>query len=122
MTDPIMFPSGESQPTELDNRFLAARTAHPKRRLFVADSPAGVLILGNPSRANYLYYRSLIQGDDPADKAKAADVLLKYCAVDPDSGAIEALLDDYPGLAGSAEVAGAIAKACGIAKDAIAKK
>lgn len=105
-----------------EERLQAAKVANPKRRLFVADSPAGMLILGNPSRANYLYYRSLIQGDDPADKAKAADVLLKACAVDPTSDAVEAMLDDYPGLAGSAEVAGAIAKACGISKDAIAKK
>ena len=106
----------------IEVRMDAAKAAHPKRRLFIADSPAGVLILGNPSRQNYLYYRSLIQGDDPADKAKAADVLLKACAIDPTSDAVEAMLDDYPGLAGSAEVANAISRACGIAKDTIAKK
>lgn len=105
-----------------DTRLEAVRTANPKRRLYTADSPAGVLILGNPKPEDYLYYRSLLQGDDAADKAKAPDTLLKACAVDPGPEAMAELLKEYPGIAGNAEVARAVSLACGITKDALAKK
>ena len=105
-----------------DSRLEAARAANPKRRLYVADSPAGTLILGAPRAIDFQAYRALIMSDDAAEKAKAPNMLLVACAVDPDRNAMAELLTDYVGLAGNPDVASAIAKAIGTAKADTEKK
>ena len=82
----------------------------------MASSPAGDLILGVPRLAEYNAYRAMLFSDDVNDKARAANVLLIACAVDPDAAGMRTLLDDYVALAGAPEVAAAIAKAIGTAK------
>ena len=94
----------------------------PGRRFAVADTPAGFLIVGNPSQANYQLYRGMLMSEDMAQKAQAPDTLLKACAVDPDQGAMTALLKDYPGLAGNPAMASAISQVVGITKGALSKK
>lgn len=106
----------------IEIRLERAQAAEPKRKLFVADSPAGVLILGTPSRANYLLYRQYIQGDDATDKAKAPDVLFQACMVDPPVAEAQRIFEECPAIAGCPEVAAAVAKACGLVKSDIAKK
>jgi hypothetical protein len=70
----------------------------PGRKFAVADTPAGILIVGAPSRINYQLYRGMLMSEDMAQKAQAPDTLLMACAVDPDSAAMKVLLDSYPGL------------------------
>jgi hypothetical protein len=100
----------------------AARAAHPKRRLYACDSPAGILVLGSPNKASYAAYRTLVLSDEPIDKANAANTLLIACAVDPDPRGMALLLEDYVALAQNADVVTAIAKAIGSIKDDTAKK
>ena len=101
---------------ELKARLEAAKQMAGKRRLYVADSPAGSLILGAPSKVAYRAYRTMLLSEEASDKERAADTLLIACAVDPDPMQMKALLDDYVALAGSPEVASAIAKAIGTAR------
>ena len=101
---------------ELRARLEAAKQKVGKRRLYVADSPAGSLILGAPSKAAYRAYRTMLLSDEASDKERAADTLLIACAVDPDATEMKALLEDYVALAGAPEVAATIAKAIGTTK------
>ena len=107
---------------DVSKRLEAAQAINPKRRLYVVDSPAGILILGAPSRANYLLYLAMAMSDEASEKVQARESILKACAVDPPLEAYAQILDDYPGLPGNEEVQAAIAKAAGVAKDTIAKK
>jgi hypothetical protein len=104
------------------DRLEAAMSKEPDRLLAVADTPAGILIVGNPSQANYQLYRGMLMSDDMAQKAQAPDSLLKACAVDPDTAGMTALLKKYPGLAGNPQMAAAISQVVGITKGAISKK
>jgi hypothetical protein len=107
---------------EISKRLEAAQAANPGKRLYVVDSPAGVLILGRPSRANYLLYLAMAMSDDATEKVNARETILKACAVDPPVEAYGALLEEYPGLPGNPDVLAAISKAAGVAKDTLAKK
>ena len=107
---------------DVSKRLEVAQAQNPKRRLYAVDSPAGVLILGTPSRANYMLYLAMAMGDEPSEKVQARETILKACAVDPPPEAYGAILEDYPGLPGNADVLAAISKAAGVAKDTLAKK
>ena len=107
---------------EISKRLESAQAINPKRRLYVVDSPAGVLILGTPSRANYMLYLAMAMSDEASEKVNARETILKACAVDPPVEAYAQILDEYPGLPGNTEVMSAISKAAGVAKDTIAKK
>ena len=107
---------------DTSKRLEAAQLAHPKRRLYVVDSPAGLLILGTPSRANYLLYLSMAMSEEASEKVAARETILKACAVDPPPEAYSSILEDFPGLPGNTEVLAAIGKAAGVSKDTLVKK
>lgn len=107
---------------DVSKRLEAAQAANPRRRLYVIDSPAGVLILGTPSRANYMLYLTMAMSDEPSEKVAARETILKACAVDPSPEAYGAILEDFPGLPGNPDILAAIGKAAGVAKDTLAKK
>lgn len=106
----------------IESRLEKAKAAFPGRRLYVAESPAGDLIIGKPKRADYLLYRTMADGDDVTDKAKAQDTLLTMCAVDPEPKAIPELLEEYPAIARHPSVGAALLKAIGIIRDEEVKK
>lgn len=114
----------ESSPEESDlaSRLATAKQRWPKRRIYTADSPAGMLILGSPRAIDYMAYRTLLFSDDPAEKAKAPNTLLLACAVDPDAAAMKAVLEDYVAIAGEPKVNAAIQLCIGTAKADAAKK
>jgi hypothetical protein len=114
--------SKDEAPSETEVRLEAAKAANPKRRLYVAESPAGTLILGAPRGVDFAAYRTMILGDDPTEKAKAPDMLLIACAVDPGPADMKLILADYVGIAGNPDVAGAVAKAIGTSRADAAKK
>lgn len=88
----------------IEDRLAAAKAANPNRRLYVADSPAGSLILGAPRPQEYDAYMALVNSDDKADKGIASRTLLIACAVDPNPTEMAALLKDYVGLTLFADV------------------
>jgi hypothetical protein len=108
--------------TPIEDRLSAARARFPGRRLYVADSPAGDLILGKPRRQDYEAWLALILSDDAAEKAKAPRTILLACAVDPDAEGMRAALDEYPALASFPAVTQAIKFATGTAKAEAEKK
>src|SRR5271168_3239330 len=100
-----------------------ARSKFPKRRLYAANSAAGILIFGDPPLTQYQHYESLLYSDEPAIKASAARELMLSCAVVPDRKGVEALIrNGYPGLSRDTEVLRACAFASGMTKEAEAKK
>lgn len=122
MSDDIKEPAEAQQ--AIDERMNRARGLHPKRRLYIVESPAGTLIVGTPKRGEYHAYIALRQSDNAADKAKANDQLLIACAVDPTPAeyvAVDGILDQYPGLP-QGEVYFTLQKAAGTIKEDYAKK
>lgn len=111
-----------SEQNTIEQRLTKLRSTNPKRRLYVADSPAGLLIFGVPKLSDYELYLTLALSDEAADKVTARKTLVKACAVDPTPVELDALFSEYPALAGNAEVQSACAKATGIIKDDTAKK
>lgn len=114
----------EDSPKEptVEERLAKLRSVNPKRRLYIADSPAGILIFGAPKPSDYEMYLTLALSDEAADKVTARKTLLRMCAADPDLAGIEALLLEYPGLPGNTEVQNACAKSTGVVKGETAKK
>lgn len=112
-----------AEKSALDLALEDAQAKFPKRRLYAVDSPAGILILGNPAKAQYQFYVACLYSDEAAEKAKATDVLLLACAVVPDSKSLKTMIDgDYAGLSRNPDVIRTCALAAGITKDAEAKK
>lgn len=100
-----------------------ARAANPGRRLYPCDSPAGLLILGAPKPEGFMAYQTLRLSDEPGEKAKAANVLLIACAVDPDPETMaKVVLRDYVALALSQSVADAVSLCIGTTKADTEKK
>lgn len=125
MIDASEMPEEGKAKEDVDARLNRAKAVNPKRRLYVVDSPAGVIILGTPPRGMYLAYRAMASGEDKADAAKANDFLLTSCAVDPVAEEYtrpDGLLEQYPALAGSGDIYIAMSKATGLIKEERAKK
>jgi hypothetical protein len=117
-------PTQDDKAKELEMRMNRARGLHPKRRLYVAETPAGTLILGTPKRGEYHAYLALRQSDNAADKAKANDQLLVACAIDPAPAeyvAPDGILDQFPGLP-QGELYITLQKAAGTIKEDFEKK
>jgi hypothetical protein len=106
----------------IEARLARAKAANPTRRMYVADSPAGLLIFGAPKRADYLMYMTMATSDEGSDKISAREMSLKICAVDPPTESYAALLEEWPGLPGNGEVLKAIQLSVGVTKDTAAKK
>lgn len=111
-----------SIPEDVVARIATAKQNFPGRRIYPVDSPAGWILLGAPNETKYLAYLTMLNGDDASEKAKARKVLLLACAVDPDETAMIALLKDYVGLYGNAEVVAGLSLCAGTVKDETAKK
>jgi hypothetical protein len=99
---------------------LAAK--HPGKRLRPIDTAAGVVICVNPSRPQYNMYLSMLWDDDKTANAKAHEVLMRACVVDPVPAVFGQWLDDYPGIPADRDTVQELRKLAGAAKDAAAKK
>jgi hypothetical protein len=98
---------------ETQGKLDAARAANPTRSVVAANSSAGWLILGSPTRQQYLQYRILLRSEIPMDNARAIDELLMFCAINPSAVDVRGLLERYPALAGCADVGAALAELSG---------
>lgn len=107
---------------DIEARLEAAKAKFPKKRLYVADSPAGELILGNPRRQDYDAFMSLALSDEPSEKAKAPKTILMACAVDPTPAEMKDLLEEWPALAAFPDVQLKIKQCLGTAKADTEKK
>jgi hypothetical protein len=101
---------------DTSTRLEAAKIKFPGKRLVAVDTAAGVLILRQPTRQEYLMYQSLQWGDDVAKKAGSFAELLRMTCVDPEAGAMAALIEDWPGIASDPEVVEALKELAGSSK------
>lgn len=106
----------------IESRLETARVKFPKRRLYVADSPAGELILGNPKSQDYDAFIATALSDEPSEKARASKNLLLACSVDPSPQEMKELLQEWPALNAFPDVQLKIKYCLGTAKADTEKK
>lgn len=97
-------------------RIDAVRAANPGKRVTAIDTAAGVLVLVNPSRQQYIMFQTMQWSDDVARKATAYAELLRMCCKDPGADAMTGILEEWPGLPNDGDVIEALKELTGSSK------
>jgi hypothetical protein len=94
---------------------------NPGKRFRPIDTPAGLIVICNPTRAQWNIMRAIAWDEDKANASKSMEGLILGIIKYPDAAAVAKMSEDFVGLWDNPDVVREVRRHCGHAAELHAK-